>query len=45
MAQFERMDARLDTLTTELYQENTRVSRIARRQAHMGGFIMSPSPS
>ena len=45
MAQLERMDARLDTLTTELYQVNTRVSRIARRQAHMGGFIMSPSPS
>ena len=45
MAQFERMDARLDTLTTELYQENTRVSRIARRQARMDGFITSPSPS
>ena len=38
------MDARLDTLTTELYQVNTRVSRIARRQAHLGGFVESPSP-
>ena len=29
MAQLQRMDARLDTLTTELYQVNTRVDRIA----------------
>ena len=39
------MDARLDTLSTELYQVNTHVSRIARWQARMGGFISSPSPS
>ena len=45
MAQLERMDARLDTLTTELYQVNTRVSHITLRHACMGGFIMSPSPS
>ena len=45
MAQLERMDARLDTLSTKLYQVNTRVSRIARRQAHIGGFAVSPSPS
>ena len=38
------MDAHLNTLTTELYQVNTLVSRIARRQAHMGGFAVSPSP-
>ena len=38
------MDARLDTLTTELYQVNTCVSRIARRQARLGGFVESPSP-
>ena len=38
------MDARLDTLTTELYQVNTRVSRIARWQARLGGFVESPSP-
>ena len=45
MAQLERMDAHLDTLTSELYQVNTRVSRIARWQARMGGFTTSPSPS
>ena len=44
MAQLECMDARLDTLTTELYQVNTGVSCIALRQAHMGGFTASPSP-
>ena len=32
------MDARLDTLSTELYQVNVRVGRIAWRQAPMGGF-------
>ena len=31
MAQLQRMDARLDTLSTELYQVNICVSRIARR--------------
>ena len=31
MAQLQCMDARLDTLSTELYQVNVRVSRIARR--------------
>ena len=45
MAQFQGMDARLDTLTIELYQVNTRVNHIARRQAHFGGFIESSSPS
>ncbi|KAL0001143.1 hypothetical protein SO802_014924 [Lithocarpus litseifolius] len=35
MAQLKHMDARLDTLTIELYQVNTRVSRIARRLARM----------
>ena len=38
MAQLQRMDACLDTLSTELYQVNVRVGRIARRQAIMGGF-------
>ena len=38
------MDAYLDTLSTKLYQVNTRVSRIARRQARFGGFMESPSP-
>ena len=45
MAQLECMDAHLNTLTTELYQVNTRVSRITRRQARMGGFTASSSPS
>ena len=38
------MDARLDTLSIELYQVNTRVNRIARRQARLGGFVESPFP-
>ena len=45
MALLKRMDAHLDTLTTELYQVNTRVGHIARQQAHLGGFIVSPSHS
>ena len=44
MAQFQRMDAHLDTLTTEMYQVNNHADRIARRQAHLGGFVESPSP-
>ena len=43
MAQLQCMDACLDTLSTELYQVNTRVSYIARRQARLGGFVESPS--
>ena len=39
------MDTRLDTLSDELCQVNTCVDRIARRQARLGGFIESPSPS
>ena len=39
------MDARLDTLSTELYQVNIRVRCIARRQATMGGFAPEPTPS
>ena len=45
MAQLQRMDACLDTLSTELYQVNVRVSRIARRQASMGGFAPEATPS
>ena len=45
MAQFQRMDARLDTLSTELYQVNVRVGRIARRQATMDGFAPKATPS
>ena len=44
ISQLQRMDARLDTLSTELYQVNTHVSCIARRQACLGGFVESPSP-
>ena len=39
------MDARLDTLSTKLYQVNIRVDRIARRQASMGGFAPEATPS
>ena len=45
MAQLQHMDARLDTLFTELYQVNIRVGCIARRQATMGGFAPEPTPS
>ena len=45
MAQLVRMDAHLDTLIDELCQVNTRVSRIARQQAAMGGFTAASSPS
>ena len=45
MAQLQRMDARLDTLSMELYQVNVRVGRIARQQATMGGFASEPTPS
>ena len=45
MVQLQHMDARLDTLSTELYQVNVRVSRIARRQVIMGGFAPEPTPS
>ena len=45
MAQLQRMDAHLDTLSTELYQVNARVGHIARRQAAMGGFAPKPTPS
>ena len=45
MAQLQRMDARLDTLSIKLYQINIRVSRIARRQVAMGGFALEPTPS
>ena len=39
------MDARLDTLSTELYQVNVHVGHIARRQASMGGFTSKPTLS
>ena len=45
MAQLQRMDACLDTLSTDLYQVNVRVGRIARRQATVGGFAPEATPS
>jgi len=45
MAQLQRMNAHLDTLSDELCQVNNGVSRIARRQACLGSFAASPSPS
>ena len=45
IVQLQCMDAHLDTLSTELYQVNIRVGRIARRQATMGGFAPEPTPS
>ena len=44
MAQLQHMDARLDTLITEMYQVNTCVGRIAKWQACLGDFMESPSP-
>ena len=38
------MDARLDTLSIELYQVNVRVGCIAWRQVTMGGFAPEASP-
>ena len=45
LAQLQRVDARLDILSMELYQVNVCVSRIARRQVAMGGFAPEPTPS
>ena len=45
MTQLQRMDARLDTLSIELYQVNVCVDRIAQWQATMGGFAPEPTPS
>ena len=45
MAQLQRTDARLDTLSTELYQVNVHVGHIARWQATMGSFAAKPTPS
>ena len=45
MAQLMHIDAHLNTLSDELCQVNTRVGRIARRRASMGGFTIASSPS
>ena len=44
MTQLQCMDARLDTLSIELYRVNICVGRITRRQAVMGGFVPETSP-
>ena len=44
MAQLQRMDACLDTLSTELYQVNVYVGCIARRQVTMDGYALEASP-
>ena len=45
MAQFQRMDSCLDTLSTQLYKVNVRVGRIAKWQETMGGFAPEATPS
>ena len=45
MAHLQHMDAHLNTLSDELCQVNTLVDRIAWQQAHLGGFMASPSSS
>ena len=45
MAQLQRMDARLDTLSIKLYQMNVYVGLIAQWHATMGGFAPEASPS
>ena len=44
MAQLQRMDAHLDTLSIELYQVNILVDHIARWQVVIGGFVFETSP-
>ena len=45
MAQLQRMDAHLDTLSTKLYQVNVHVGHIVWRQATIGDFAPEPTPS
>ena len=45
MVQLQRMDAHLDTLSTQMYQVNVYVGHIARRQATMDGFAPDATPS
>ena len=45
MAQFQRMDTCLDTLSTEFYQVNVCVGCIVRQQATIGGFAPKATPS
>ena len=45
MAQFQCMDAHLDTLSIKLYQVNVCIGLIARRQAIIGGFALEATSS
>ena len=45
MAQLQRMDAHLDTLSTKLCQMNVCVGLIAQWRATMGSFAPEPTPS
>ena len=45
MAQLQRLDTHLDTLSIELYQVNVCVGRITRWQATMGRFAPKATPS
>ena len=45
MAQLQRMNARLDTQSIEMYHMNVCVGCIARRQATMGRFAPDATPS
>ena len=45
MAQLQRMDACLDTLSTKFYQANVHIACIARQQATIGGFALEATPS
>ena len=44
MVELQHMDAHLDTLSDELCQVNTRVSRNAQHQAKMGSYTMPSTP-
>ena len=44
IAQLHHIDARLDTLSIELYQVNVHVGCIAWRHAIIGGFALEASP-
>ena len=44
MAQLQRMDVRLNTLSTKLYKVNVCVGRIAKQQMTMGGYAPEASP-
>ena len=44
MVQIQCVDTRLDTLSNELCQVNTRIDRIARHQVEMGDYATPSTP-